>query len=59
MRIFNYGMHQSKVPEDLYDEDLHFKCTEIVKYIFGMDNLEFASPNDCFEIYKYVVNNMH
>ena len=59
--IFEYGIGQSKKPPSPYntDVDLCNICNDIVHHVFGLDKACNASQNNCFDIYKYLVNNIY
>ena len=59
MRMFHYarGEAQQLLPVDVIDTDLWNTCNELVSHVFSTDMASISS-NSCFDIYKYLVNNL-
>ena len=56
-RIFNYAMGLAALPPPPYDQEFFDMCNMLVKHVYHMDLCNISHAN-CFEIYKYLVNNI-
>ena len=59
-RIYNYALTQTKQPPSVYHTDIELfnACSELVNHVFGLDVVCDTTPSNCFEIYKYLINNI-